>query len=154
MPSAFIQNSYKAILSGYGRIIKQIFFFLFLSGITLIISTAIVYPLWYLSVNHGALYTAFASLCILLLLIFLGYRKIINRPRSGKKSGRELIGTVGRFLLKFFLLVICLLLLYLSALFYSAKNFYAAAPLTIGFIVFLGFFLFVKKRRKTPENTA
>ncbi len=134
------------ILKGYARTLRRVLAVVVMLMATLVGAAAIVFPLWYLSTQLRSLYTAVALVICAAGLVYLVVRRVISfmgypahlRTRKLKSAAARLAGVV-----------LALALLYLIVGLYVYHLLAAAIPLSIIYLLVLGYVLYV---RRSPSH--
>jgi len=134
------------ILKGYARVLRRALVIIALLFATLVAAAAIVFPLWYLSTKLRPLYTTVVLLMCVAGLVYLVVRKAIAfmgypahiRARKLTSAAARLAG-----------IVLALALLYVIVGLYVYQLLAVAIPLSIIYLVVLGYLLYV---RRSPSH--
>jgi hypothetical protein len=141
-----------SIAKGYAKLAKSIVLALAAIAVSLGLTAAVAYPLWYLSLNHRKLY----ALALLSVLALAAAFALAGRLRSSLRSGArasEIILRVLKGLGKVILtLLVVLLAVPIAVLFARGKTLYGALAL-VPYAAIAGTFFF-RKRRKVPRAAA
>ena len=140
-----ISNIFFRALGGYKGLfngLRNIILFLLISAACGII---IVFPFWWLAVNHPQAYTAAAALPILAAIVY--YAAVRIKKSGPKRFSFARLRKIGKPFLK---IISSVCLLYFSAFLFYWKLWYFAAPLLAATLFFIGYLLSVKK---SPNNT-
>ena len=134
------------ILAGYAKALRRTLAVVALLLATLVAAAVIVFPLWYLSIKARSLYTAAVLLLCAAGLIYLVVRRVVAfmgyppqlRARKLKSAAARLVGVV-----------LALALLYLIVGLYVYQLLAVAIPLSIIYVLVLGYVLYV---RRSPSH--
>lgn len=134
------------IATGYGRSLRRIVWSLILIAGSVVVSAAIVFPLWYFSTHDRRAYTIVVLIAAALALLFLLFRK--TRAFWGLPA-KERTRRFRRGIVRFFVVVAYIVGLYIVFGFYVVGLIAAAVPLTVVYLAALGYTLYVRRTRKT-----
>ena len=134
------------IATGYGRSLRRIVWSLILIAGSVVVSAAIVFPLWYFSTHDRRAYTIVVLVAAALAILFLLFRKTRTfRGLPAKERARRFRRGIGRLLL----VIAYVVGLYIVFGFYVVGLVAAAIPLTVVYLAALGYTLYVRRSRKT-----
>lgn len=144
MTGAGIRRTLVQIVAGYFRSFRRIAWSLLLLAATLGVSAAIVFPLWYFSTHERKIFTI-VVLCLLAAgILFLLFR----RTRAfWELSPNERAARFRRLALRLMSLFAYLVALYVILGLYVVGLLAAALPLTMIYLLVLGYSLYVRKSR-------
>ena len=132
------------IATGYSRSIRRLAWSLLLLAGTIAVSAAIVFPLWYFSTHDRSAYTVVVlALTAAALLFFLFRRTQAFWELSSQERALKVRRTVG----KTALVLAYLFGLYVILGFYVVGLLAVALPLTIVYLLALGYTLYARKSR-------
>ncbi len=139
-------ESLREIGRGYLRSLRGLLWALALAALALAAGVAIVLPLWYLSTHFRGAYTWCALGLVAGGLAYLAVRRIVERSRRPREIRRAAARrAAGRALT----LVVAIVALYLILVLYFIGFLGAAVPLSVLYVVALGYRLYVTRRSST-----
>jgi hypothetical protein len=134
------------IAAGYSRSIRRLAWTVLILAATVAVSAGIVFPLWYFSTHDGTAYTIVTLCLFAAALLFLVFRKTqAFWELSTRERARRLRRTFGKLLL----VIAYILGLYVTLGFYFVGSLAVAIPLTLVYLLALGYTLYVRKARNS-----
>lgn len=132
------------IVSGYSRSLRSLLISVALIAATVAVSAAVVFPLWYFSTHSRRAYTIAALALFGAGILFL----LVRRSRAfWELPGTERSRRVRRFFARLLSVLAYLAGLYIILGFYAVGLLAAAIPLTVVYLLVLGYTLYVRRSR-------
>ncbi|MEW5817496.1 MAG: hypothetical protein AB1798_19125 [Spirochaetota bacterium] len=143
----------KKIFSGYLNTAKKLVVVLLFLALTGLTSAIVVFPLWYLATEHREVFTILVFFLFLSLVIFAVVMKVIRAFRPHQNPKEKISAFLRRFSARLLILLFFLSAVYLLAFLYTSGILLAAVPLTILFILILGYILYGRKyKNQGPDQ--
>ena len=145
-------NQILIILKNYFRVLKTLLQFIIYSGLILLSSLIITLPLWYAATEHSKAYTWTVILVLILLFSFLTFMRIrkwfYNKKKEGLSTRRIIIIPLKNLVVFIFFIIFMYIIFYI----YSKGAIYAAAPLTVIYLLMIGYRVFIHRRKHANSN--
>lgn len=144
MNSGGVRHTLFQIAAGYSRSLRRVIVSMALIAGTVAMSAAVVFPLWYFSTHARRAYTIAVLALFGAAILFL----LVRRSRTfWELSANERSARVRRAIGKILSVLAYLVGLYLILGLYAIGLYAAAVPLTVLYLLVLGYSLYVRRSR-------
>ena len=141
------------ILSNYQSLLKNYIYFLIYSALIIGSSLVITLPLWYAATEYSKGYTVIVILLIVLLTGMSLMRQLRHWVIAKQKLGMKLSEIILIPLKKIAVFSFFTIWLYGIIFIYSRGLFWVAVPLTVVYILVLGYFIFIYRKMNAKNYT-